>query len=122
MLLADHAINQTRLATDLAPINALWFYGAGQVQTEACAYTSVYTDCALGQGIARAQQLPILDAAQADSLIILACPQSQNAVFSQCLTLLRRGEINTFDLILTQGERLTLTRKHILSWWQRLWQ
>jgi len=121
MLLANHPVNQARIAAELAPINALWFYGAGRVRTQACSYKAVYTDCSIGQGIAHAQHLPVIEEVKSNSLIVLARPRNHEALFSHCLSLLRDKKIAAIDFVLAHGQRSKLTKHNKLSWWQRLW-
>ena len=55
MLLHEHPINEQREARGAAPINSVWFWGAGRLP-EQCSnpYAGIWADCVLAQGLVRA--------------------------------------------------------------------
>lgn len=82
MLLYELPANQRREAQGLAPVNALWCYGAGPPGTAAIPHGihRVYADELVVRGLARAAGLPVasLADAEAGAGVLLATDTAQN--------------------------------------------
>lgn len=144
MLLHNHAVNAQRAEAGLMPVNSVWFWGEGEMPVSHTApWDHVYSDDEIVRALAQLNKVECFplddfdpDSLQGRNLVVvtdcyatvqdkdvfrwLDCLQSiQSRYLSPLLAGLKRGNINSMNLMPVTGHGYQLKRKHLRRWWQR---
>jgi len=144
MLLHAHPVNEARVQAGKLPVNSLWLWGGGRIETEVPAIDVVYAndtlvaDAAVRNAIAHAPLPREIDATLFDTHKVLLVVTEQMAVIQQrdvygwfaalkyleqhflspFLSLLKNGKLDQLVLVSdTMG--LVLDKKALRKWWRR---
>jgi hypothetical protein len=136
IILHQHPLNAQRARSGLAPVNSLWFWGAGNLpQWVRSDLACVYSDDEIATALARlanvacTEKLPgeFATAESADEntcLVDLAGQRNagvlENPWFVPIGAALRRGKIAALHLFFESGEWVTVKRAHRWRFWRRL--
>ena len=147
MILFDHPVNIKRRQAGIAPVNSLWFWGAGQLPaSQACPWQMLYTDDSLAQGMAQQHQLDyrpwpkhldevLANKPQGKQLLYSSALHAdfihgdvdewqrrleayEQAIFTPLLAHLKAKTIRQLSLI-TDHERIELTYQQARKWWRK---
>lgn len=144
MLLYSHPVNQARQQAGKLPVNSVWLWGGGAVETTAAAFDTVYSDHPLAAIAANYNQIACarlpqqLDAASFDAQSVLmvipdqlpalqqkdvyawfaALVKLEQAILEPLLALLKNGKLAQL-VVQSDTLRLRLTRQDLRRWWQR---
>ena len=137
MFLHQHPLNEQRQARGEFTVNSLWFWGEGQLPTNAPAshYAKVFADDALAIGLSRwtqTAQTAVPDHVQAvlsnmsdgDVLCVLPLVQNPLAVwerdwFEPLLTAIREKRLGALCLYPGDGLAYQLQARHLRYFWRR---
>jgi hypothetical protein len=136
IILHQHPLNTLRTHHGLAPVNSLWFWGAGNLpQWVRSDFARVYSDDEITSALARLANLARIeklpgefaasDAADENTgLVDLAHQRDagvlENPWFVPIGAALRRGKIAALHLLFESGECVTVKPAHRWRFWRRL--
>lgn len=134
VILHAHPVNAARAAAGLQPVNALWFWGAGQLPRSVGTHVRIVAsaDDAL-RGLARLAGASCRDPSPevfespdraSDALLDLDHPGQQAAGraaawLPYCQRWLRAGRFGAVELAFASGERFRIKRRHRWRFWRR---
>lgn len=147
MLLHASSVNRLREQHHQPALNSLWFWGEGMVPEVVPSWQHIWTNEALGCGLAmkakanfaavpsKGEHLPLskiegqavlvlehaLQAAQDDEpeSWLRAMQQIDKDWFAPLLVALKQGKLNTLDVYPCDGRKLRITRRNLWRFWRR---
>lgn len=124
VILHAHRWNQQRIARGDAPINSLWFWGAGTLPAAVTtAHAQVRSRDALLRALAQAAGVQIDGDQSVDALVDLrqlrSLQQLGEAAIRPLLAALQRGELQRLVLDFEDGEQYLLRRNQRWRFWKK---
>ena len=124
VVLHAHPWNQQRMAQGRAPINSLWFWGAGRLPAKVhTAHAQVRSRDALLRGLAQAAGVELDGEQSVDALVDLRQLRSLQLLGSDAiqplLAALRRGELQELVLDFEDGVRFSFQRSQRWKFWKK---